>query len=202
MPVYTLAGGLFLYFLGHTGSMENQPDFVLPQTTMALAGQNGRVAFAADFNQSELTLSGFQTQTTTESDFKADMLRGNWESTPVSDGFFSPENVELLQNQIRKAVFDRSQPKGYVVDKQSVDELKIIMRAIYYQFARNLPRDVAGQITDLNLKVVNWSAPHILSAVEHYMYYLNDISHMPTPMAQPQHLSRAGTKSLPMNPFM
>ena len=182
--------------------MEAQPDFVLPQTTMALAGQNGRVAFAADFNQNELTLPGFQTQTSAENDFKADMLRGNWESTPVSDGFFSPENVGLLQNQVRKAVFDRSQPKGYVVDKQSVDELKIIMRAIYYQYARNLPRDVTGQIADLNLKVVNWSAPHILSAVEHYMFYLNDISHMPVPLARSISLSSAGSKSLPQSPFM
>jgi uncharacterized protein YaaN involved in tellurite resistance len=62
--------------------------------------------------------------------------------------------------------------------------------------------DVAGQVADLNQKVVNWSAPHILSAVDHYYYYLNDISHLPVPLAQPQHLSSAGTKSLPMNPFM
>jgi hypothetical protein len=182
--------------------MSSRPDFVLPQTSMAPAGQNGRVAFAADTSQVELSLPGFQSQTRAETDFKADMLRGNWESTPVSDGFFSPENVELLQNQIRRAVFDRSQPKGFVVDKQSVDELKIIMRAIYYQYARNLPRDISGQIADLNQKVVNWSAPHILSAVEHYMYYLDDISHMPVPLAQPQSLSSAGTKTLPMNPFM
>ena len=103
---------------------------------------------------------------------------------------------------IRKAVYDRSAPKNYVIDKQSVDELKIIMRAIYYQYARNLPRDIAGQVADLNQKVVDWSAPHILSAVDHYHYYLKDISTMPVPLAQPQHLSRAGTKSLPANPFM
>jgi hypothetical protein len=103
---------------------------------------------------------------------------------------------------IRKAVFDRSQPKGYQIDKQSVDELKIIMRAIYYQYARNLPNDLASQVADLNQKVVDWSAPHILSAVDHYHYYLNDISHMPVPLAQPKSLSSAGTKSLPMNPFM
>jgi hypothetical protein len=130
------------------------------------------------------------------------MLRGNWEMTPVSQVFFSAENTELLQTQIRRAVYDRSQPKGYVIDKQSVDEIKIIMRAIYYQYARNLPNDIPGQVADLNAKVVDWSAPHILSAVDHYMYYLDDISHMPVPMARSQHLSRAGTKSLPMNPFM
>jgi hypothetical protein len=188
------------------------PDFILPQTANAPAGQNGRVAFAADTDgiteaarrtaEIYAGIPGFQTQTDVEADFKADMLRGNWESTPVSDAFFSGENVERLQQLIRKAVYDRSAPKNYVIDKQSVDELKIIMRAIYYQYARNLPRDVAGQVADLNQKVVDWSAPHILSAVDHYYYYLKDISTMPVPLAQPQHLSRAGTKSLPANPFM
>ena len=137
-----------------------------------------------------------------EPHFETDMLRGNWETTPVSTAFFSVENVQRLQQLIRKGVYDRSQPKGYVIDDQSTDELKIIMRAIYYQYARNLAADIKSQVDDLNRKVIDWSVPHILSAVDHYFYYLKDISQLPVPMAQPQHLSRAGTKSLPMNPFM
>jgi hypothetical protein len=62
--------------------------------------------------------------------------------------------------------------------------------------------DILGQVDDLNKKVVDWSVPHILSAVDMYYYYLKDISNLPIPMEQPQHLSRAGTRSLPMNPFM
>ena len=178
------------------------PDFILPLTANAPAGQNGRVAFATDFTDRNVGLPGFATQTGVEADFQTDMLRGNWEETPVSNAFFSVENVKRLQQLIRKGVFDRSQPKGYKIDDQSTDELKIIMRAIYYQYGRNLPADVKSQVDDLNRKVADWSVPHILSAVDHYFFYLNDISHMPVPMAQPQHLSRAGTKSLPMNPFL
>lgn len=175
--------------------------FILPQTSNPTDGRNGRVAGAGDFSK-EIGIPGFATQTTAEIDFQNDMLRGNWEKTPVSNGFFSSENIERIQQLIRKAVYDRSTPKGYVIDKQSVDELKIIMRAIYYQYARNLPTDIVGQITDLNLKVVEWSVPHILSAVDHYQFYIQDISHLPVPLEQPQHLSSAGTKTLPMNPFM
>lgn len=178
-------------------------EFQLPFTMNAPAGQNGRVAFSdTDFSDRNAALPGFQTQTAVENDFKADMLRGNWESTPVSEAFFSATNIKRIQQLIRKAVYDRSGDKKYLIDDQSVDELKIIMRAIYYQYSRNLPDGVAVQITDLNEKVVNWSAPHILSAVDHYHFYLNDISHMPVPLAQPQSLSSAGTKSLPMQPFM
>ncbi len=124
------------------------------------------------------------------------------EVTPLTQSFFSPENAKLIQNAIRRYVFEKSQPKGYVIDDQSMDELKIIMRAIYYQYGRNLPFDIPQQVTELNEKVVNWSAPHILSAVEHYYYYLNDISHMPVPLQQAQNLSASGTKSLPFNNFV
>jgi hypothetical protein len=179
------------------------PDFILPQTMNAPAGQNGRVAFSdTDFSDRYGGLPGYGFETKAESDFKVDMLRGNWESTPVSDSFFSAENVERIQILIRKGVFDRSQPKGYVIDNQSVDELKIIMRAIYYQYARNLPSDVAGQVADLNAKVIDWAVPHVLSAVDHYFYYLNDISKLPVPLAQPKSLSSAGTRSKPLQPFM
>ncbi len=169
------------------------------------SGQNGRVNFSRNYLSAGGDIAGvpgFQTQTQTEVDFKNDMLRGNWEATPVSEAFFSRENVELLQTAIRKEVFNRSQPKGYVIDRQSVDELKIIMRAIYYQYARNLPTDVPEQVADLNQKVVDWSAPHILSAVDHYFFYLNDISHMPVPLEHSKSLSSAGTRTLPMGPFI
>ena len=181
-----------------TGSMNFSP--ALPYTANAANKQNGRVVFGDDV--SNLVVPGFQTDTSVERDFQNDMLRGNWEVTPVSTAFFSVENVKRIQQLVRKGVFDRSQSKGYVIDDQSTDELKIIMRAIYYQYARNMPKDVMAQVEDLNRKVVDWSVPHILSAVDHYFFYLKDISQLPVPLAQPQHLSRAGTKSLPMNPFM
>jgi len=180
------------------------PDFTLPGTNNP-AGQNGRVTFSPTaFSNSYAGLPGFETQIAVEPDFQADMLRGNWESTPISTAFFSSQNVEILQDGIRRAVFDRSKGK-YTIDKQSVDELKIIMRAMYYQYSRNMPTNVAGiqqQVNDLNLKVIDWSAPHILSAVDHYHYYLKDISNLPVPMQHPQSLSSAGTKSLPLQPFM
>ena len=53
---------------------------------------------------------------------------------------------------IRRDVFEKSQPKGYVIDDQSADELKIIMRALYYQYSKNQPFDVPGQVNELNKK--------------------------------------------------
>ena len=181
------------------------PPYNLPFTSMAQAGgQNGRVNLtpipSAGGPVEKIPGYGYQSQI--DADFESDMLRGNMESSPLSKAFFSQVNVVGVQTAIRKAVFDRSQPKGYVIDNQSIDELKIIMRAMFYQYSRNLPVDIQAQVDDLNSKVIEWSVPHILSAVDHYYYYLDDISHMPVPMAAPKSMSSAGTKTLPLNPYM
>jgi hypothetical protein len=144
---------------------------------------------------------GFQFQQTTEANFQADMLRGNWEQNALSDAFFSKTNIDTIQHEIRRTVYERSQPKGYLIDAQSVDELKIIMRAMFYQFARN-SGDVISQVKELNDRVIKWCVPHILSAVEHHMFYLKDIETYPVPLSHPVNISRAGTRSKPLNPYM
>jgi hypothetical protein len=164
---------------------------------------NGRVNLEAPSSAGgHAEVPGFSHRTKTEAVFATDALRGNWEVNALSKAFFSEENARVIQNGIRKAVYDKSGPKKYVIDDQSADELTIIMRTMYLQYAQNLPYDISGQVRDLNEKVLNWSAPHILSAVDHYNYYLNDISHMPIPLARSVSLSSAGTKSLPLNPFV
>ena len=183
-----------------------QPDFELPLTnSYGMNGQNGRVVFTdrpSAGGAAPDAFPGYGYEKTAEKGFEADMLRGNWETTPLSTTFFSPENIQAIQNAIRREVYEKSHPKGYVIDNQSVDELKIIMRALYYQYAKNVPFDVPGQVADLNRKVLDWSVPHILSAVDHYHYYINDISHMPVPLAREMSLSSAGTRTLPLNNFM
>ena len=184
--------------------MEFQAGLVLPNTNPApVGGMNGRVNLSAGSSAGgHAEVPGFSYRTKTEETFATDAMRGNWEVNALSKSFFSNENARAIQNAIRKAVYDKSGPKKYVIDDQSADELTIIMRTIYLQYAQNLPNDIAGQILDLNEKVMNWSVPHILSAVDHYNYYLNDISHMPIPLARSVSLSSAGTKSLPLNPFV
>jgi len=182
-----------------------KPDFELPLTTYGRHGENGRVSLtprSSAGGSAPSDFAGYHYQTEAEKSFETDMLRGNWETTPVSRMFFSGENIKVIQNGIRKQVFERSQPKGYVIDDQSVDEIKMIMRAIFYQYSRNTLIDIQGQVSELNGRVLEWSVPHILSAVDHYVYYLQDISHLPVPIAQPMNLSRAGTKTAPLGPFM
>ena len=162
----------------------------------------GRVNLSAETGSRMDPIAGFGHQQSSETNFQADMLRGNWEDNKLSQTFYSAANLAVVQTAIRRGVYEKSHPKGYVIDNQSVDELKIIMRATFLQYARNLPNDITGQVDDLNKRVVAWSVPHILSAVEHYQYYLKDIESMPVPLARSVSVSSAGTRSLPLGNFM
>jgi hypothetical protein len=187
------------------------PDFTLPYTQPAAGGQNGRVSFysptahpsvpsAPAVSASGRTVPdsvGFKYPTQTEQVFSGQMLLGNIERTPLSDMFFSRKNFDKLQESIQAEVYRASGTKKYRIDRQDVDELKTVARALFLQYSRNSPFDIEGQVATLNRMVIDWCAPRILSEIDAHLHYLNDISHLPVPLPQPIHLSSAGTKSLP-----
>jgi hypothetical protein len=110
--------------------------------------------------------------------------------------------VKTLQTAIRKSVYDKSGSKKYVIDDQSVDELLVIMRAYFLQYAKNLPNDISGQVSQLNNYVIDWSSRNILAAVQGYFGYIKDITNMPTQMDRPVLMTNTGTRSLPFNNFV
>lgn len=181
------------------------PDFKLPYTNNGYEGQNGRVNLNSQPGAGGASVpdsAGFSYPKQTEKSFAGDMLRGNWDHTALSDAFFTRKNVDVIQREIQQEVYRMSGPKKWVIDPQDVDEIKMIMRAMYLQYGKNNKFNIEGQIKELNQLVVKWSAPRIMSEIEAYNYYLNDISHLPVPLAQPMSMSSAGTKSLPFQPLM
>lgn len=181
--------------------------FQFPQTTNAfVAGQNGRVnlqerSSAGGFLQAPAA-AVFAHRTAVDAQSGADLMRGNWNETTLSRAFFSPENTRTLQTQIKQAVYEKSGEKQWVIDDQSADELQIVMRSIFLQYAKNLEQDIPGQVRELNRLVVEWCEPRISSEIGMYLYYLKDISKLPTPLEHPVLLSSAGSKSLPFRKFM
>ncbi len=143
-------------------------------------------------------LPGFQYQTTGSSTANADGIRGNWEPNLLNQTFFSPANFQIIQNKIRFEVYQKT---GKIIDPQSADDLFMIMRAMYLQYGRNLPTNIAGQIEELNTYVANWSIPKIVAEIQMFDQYQKDITNLPVPMDRPVSLSSAGTKSKPMPTF-
>lgn len=178
------------------------PDFA-EYTDLTSPGlpQNGRINFlerkSAGGNLGP-AYNGFLFPSQAEPGFQSDMLRGNLEESSLTQAYFSPENINIIQNAIRYNIYERS-GKKWLIDPQSVDELKIIMRAIYYRYAKNLPSNITSQIKDLNDLVIDHIVRNIWSEIKQHLFYLDDISHMPIPIAHPTAVSSAGTRT-PKNP--
>jgi hypothetical protein len=160
---------------------------------------NGRISFEERPGSGGAgAIPGFGWRTKGDETAKADMIRGNWEPNQLNQTFFSPANVQIVQNLIRKQVFDQTQQ---VIDPQSTDELLIIMRSMYLTYGRNEPDNVRGQIEELNKRVADWSVPKIVSEISMYLTYRKDASSMPVPLSHPVNISNAGTKSKPFPNF-
>jgi hypothetical protein len=129
-----------------------------------------------------------------------DAIRGTIEATPLNQAYFSPANVQIVQNKIRREVYDRSHGE-FLVDPQSADELLIVMRAMYFQYCKNQPDHIAQQIAELNQQVADWCVPKVLAEASMYKTYLRDIQTLPVPLAQPVFLSMKGTKSQTFDRF-
>ena len=50
--------------------------------------------------------------------------------TPLSQAYFSPDNQEILQNAIRRGVYEATD-RQHVVNKQDYLQLQIVMRSIF-----------------------------------------------------------------------
>jgi hypothetical protein len=160
---------------------------------------NGRVnltprepAGRGDGTAEYMSQFGYRTQTAASE--VADSIRGNVEATPLNTAYFSPANVQIVQNKIRREVYDRSNGE-FLIDPQSVDELMIVMRAMYLQYGKNIPDHIPEQIAELNQIVADWCVPKILAEASMHKTYLRDIQHLPVPLSHPILLTKAGSKS-------
>jgi len=128
-----------------------------------------------------------------------DALTGTWTDTLLSCAFFSKENIAILQNAIRKGVYDRSNGQ-YLIGNQNCDELKIIMRSIFLEHSNNLPCDIKYQIIALNKLVTDFSIDQVYKSAVSYMKFKYDVSHLAVPISRPVSTSPQ-TNTLELQPF-
>ncbi len=120
-----------------------------------------------------------------------DAMAGNWYDTQLSVAFFSVKNIQIIQNGIRAGVYNKSNQQ-YVVAEQNMDELLIILRAIFLQYAKNLPDNIPGQINDLNKVVLDYAINQVYGEADGYMKYKRDASTLVVPLPMPILVSTNG----------
>ena len=128
-----------------------------------------------------------------------DALQGNVYNTQLSDAYFSRENIQIIQNALKKGVYDKSNG-NIVIDNQSEDKIVSVMRSMYLQHSKNLNTNIREQITELNKHVLNFCVPNVYSEAVAYLKYKQDASTMHMPMNAPLYSSKTN-KTLEMKPF-
>jgi len=109
---------------------------------------------------------------------------GLWTDTPLSQVFFSQQNINIIQNGIRAGVYRKSNGQ-YTIGPQDCDSLKIIMRSVFLQYSANMLNNVTEQIKELNEIVLNYCVQQVYSEAQGYMKYINDVSSLVVPIAHP-----------------
>ena len=129
-----------------------------------------------------------------------DAMTGNWMNTPLSLAYFSSQNITILQNNIRKGVFDKSNGE-FIIGMQDEDELKIIMRSVFLQNSINLETNIREQIRDLNALVESYAIDQVYKEAISYLKYKRDASNMYALLALPSNSSTRG-KTLDLQRFV
>lgn len=108
------------------------------------------------------------------------------DGSPLAFAFFSKRNIDNLQNIIKHIVYKNT---GYTIDKQSYNELLVVMRSIYIDYHKHpdvfndkmtsdqraiLSLRYQKEIARLNEVVINMIVPKIVSQLQQYVDYLRD----------------------------
>lgn len=113
----------------------------------------------------------------------------------LSTLFFSSENIEIIQNAIRASIYEKTNKK-HIIDKQNYDQLKIIMRSIFLQYALHRDDNIKNQITELNNLVLDYCIPQVYGELKGYINYKRDISTLVNPLSKPEYYKSDKTLEL------
>jgi hypothetical protein len=133
----------------------------------------------------------------TEGSIQKSLLVGTYSPTPLGELFLSRDNMNRIQNKIKKEVYIRTKGKYVLNVSQNESDLLIVMRAVYISDAMHEPYRLVHQVKILNHLTIERIVPDMISMIKQDEKYLFDISHPINPIPLPVNINRAGTRSLP-----
>lgn len=112
------------------------------------------------------------------------------QQTQASRMFFDARNVDTLQRRLQQEIRTRT---GMRIDRQSDEQLLIVMRYVFIQSGSNMGG--AGEVARLNELVLAEIVPQVGAGLMQYIDYLRDASTLPTPIPRGQATSIKGLKT-------
>jgi hypothetical protein len=95
------------------------------------------------------------------------VLAGNFIRSPLSDSYFSKQNIQNIQNGIKQGVYNKSQ-RRIAVDDQPEDQIVTVMRSMYLQYSKNLDTNIQEQVNNLNSRVLNFCVNNVFNEAVAY----------------------------------
>ena len=117
--------------------------------------------------------------------------------TGLSTTYFSKKNIDFLQNEIIRIIYQKSNNK-YKIGRQSDTQLQIIMRSTYLSYSKNLSGYLEEQLNQLNDMVIKECVIRIMPEIKQYLGYREDVSKSRDFMPLPQYLSESGKDTFPL----
>jgi len=116
----------------------------------------------------------------------------------LPNAFFSDENIILINNKLISEVYKKTNGE-YRIKAQSSEQLLIVMKYIFLEYARHLPYDIKGQINELNCRVVSDILPNVITNAQQHIGYLRDIEKIrePLPLPVSTKYSSGSSRTLP-----
>jgi len=159
---------------------------------------NGRISYVDRMIYPEYQM--FSQNTKGLDGFKSEAVKTILQRSDLSDVYFSKQNIDYLQNRIQQRVYELSGGR-HRIGRQSDTELEIIMRSYFLQFSLNQFDNIREQVRVLDDMVLDEVVPQILSAVEQYIKFKDDINSMYIPVNLPEFSNSKGEKTLELKPW-
>ena len=112
------------------------------------------------------------------------VLTGTFESSKLTEKYFSKENIDYIQNKLKEGVYTLS-GNTIVIDRQPDDSIVTVMRSMFYLHSLNQFHNIEQQITQLNKHVLDYSIKHVYNEAVAYIKYKKDVSQMYNPISHP-----------------
>jgi len=119
------------------------------------------------------------------------------ENTPVSLLYFSDDNMNRIQKQIKREIARLSNGTFKMDVEQDEQDLLLAMRYIFFEYAKNLPKHIVQQVKILNRELLNYIIPDIMTNIKQHYMYLKEISQPIRPLDQPLNVNSKGRRTLP-----
>lgn len=125
-------------------------------------------------------------------DFAPSLIQSLHEApSPLGSAFFSAQNLTEIQNALRSII---RQKTGYIIGRQSDDDIVIIMRSVYALHA-NHERQPEAEVRRLNSMVLAELVPMVGTGISQYLGYVRDASSIAPPLPRGKNVSIKGSKT-------